>query len=376
MVMLDDFMNCITTSVDIGKKIYIVGYGNFGRKVGKWLINKNIAVSGYIDADESKQESDNVLSYATIQKLNKLEHMAFIISSDAHKKEMIENLSQYGITNNQIVWCCSRELINHMMEDLQDVQGILSRNAELKTLCKDDTCFIIGNGPSLRIEDLNAIKDLKNITTFGCNGIYALYDKTMWRPDIYVCWDPIACESYFTDRDIFDRINYDDSIIVTSLLQSDRKVLRDMGNVYYLRVMETSDGLTFSEDICDCAYASGTVAYGMLQVACYMGFKRIILLGIDCNYTHEIKDNGDVIVNDIASHNDDIELEEKQFYEKTEKRFGYHSVAYIDKQFAGYLMAKEYADKNGIDIINATRGGKLEVFRRQNFDEIINELKC
>ena len=35
-----------------------------------------------------------------------------------------------------------------------------------------------------------------------------------------------------------------------------------------------------------------------------------------------------------------------------------------------YKKAKEYADKHGIKIYNATRGGALEVFPRVNFDDL------
>ena len=38
-----------------------------------------------------------------------------------------------------------------------------------------------------------------------------------------------------------------------------------------------------------------------------------------------------------------------------------------------YDEARRYADKNGIKIYNATRGGKLESFVRVNFDEVFKK---
>lgn len=35
-----------------------------------------------------------------------------------------------------------------------------------------------------------------------------------------------------------------------------------------------------------------------------------------------------------------------------------------------FEKAREYADGHGIKIYNATRGGKLEVFERVNFDKL------
>ena len=38
-----------------------------------------------------------------------------------------------------------------------------------------------------------------------------------------------------------------------------------------------------------------------------------------------------------------------------------------------YKSAKEYADSNGIKIINCTRGGMLEVFPRMSLEEVLGK---
>ncbi|MCC8155583.1 MAG: hypothetical protein LIP01_16240 [Tannerellaceae bacterium] len=43
-------------------------------------------------------------------------------------------------------------------------------------------CFIVGNGPSLAIDDLNMIA---GEDSFASNGIFGLLDKTVWRPTYY-----------------------------------------------------------------------------------------------------------------------------------------------------------------------------------------------
>jgi hypothetical protein len=47
-------------------------------------------------------------------------------------------------------------------------------------------CFIIGNGPSLKAEDL---EQLKNEITFAFNRIYYIFDQTSWRPTYYCAED-------------------------------------------------------------------------------------------------------------------------------------------------------------------------------------------
>ncbi|MBO7254734.1 MAG: hypothetical protein J6V36_05480, partial [Clostridia bacterium] len=60
--------------------------------------------------------------------------------------------------------------------------------AKLKDSHKGERCFIIGNGPSLSVNDLNKIYE-KNIPTFSTNRIFKLFEKTDWRPTYYVSED-------------------------------------------------------------------------------------------------------------------------------------------------------------------------------------------
>ena len=48
--------------------------------------------------------------------------------------------------------------------------------------------FIIGNGPSLRVEDLDS---LQGEITIASNKIYMIFPKTPWRPTFYTIADTI-----------------------------------------------------------------------------------------------------------------------------------------------------------------------------------------
>ena len=39
----------------------------------------------------------------------------------------------------------------------------------------------------------------------------------------------------------------------------------------------------------------------------------------------------------------------------------------------GYQAAKEYADAHGIKIVNCTRGGMLETFKRMKLEDVLKE---
>ena len=52
---------------------------------------------------------------------------------------------------------------------------------ELKDTKIGKRCFIIGNGPSLKAEDLSKLYK-NNEITFAFNRIYHIFDQTKWRP--------------------------------------------------------------------------------------------------------------------------------------------------------------------------------------------------
>ena len=47
-----------------------------------------------------------------------------------------------------------------------------------------ERCFIVGNGPSLKIEDLEKLY-VNGEITFAFNMIYKIFDQTLWRPTYY-----------------------------------------------------------------------------------------------------------------------------------------------------------------------------------------------
>jgi hypothetical protein len=96
----------------------------------------------------------------------------------------------------------------------------------------------------------------------------------------------------------------------------------------------------------------------MLQMAVYMGFKEIYLLGVDCNYASIIDENGKIQTNNLIKDHFFDDNKETEIF------------ANVNNQVLSYKAAEKYCRENGIKIYNATRGGKLEVFERIDFNKI------
>ena len=74
---------------------------------------------------------------------------------------------------------------------------ILSRKlGQYKGKYKGRRCFIIGNGPSLTLEDLET---LGSEITFATNRIYHIYEQTAWRPSFYCIQDFTLIKEVFKD---------------------------------------------------------------------------------------------------------------------------------------------------------------------------------
>lgn len=100
-------------------------------------------------------------------------------------------------------------------------------------------------------------------------------------------------------------------------------------------------------------YNGRTVTYVCLQLAVYMGFREIYLLGVDFNYAADI----------YAASN------HFEGYHNHYKEIRLNAV-YPGKMLLSYEKAKQVCSRSGIKIYNSTRGGMLEVFERKSFDEL------
>lgn len=217
-------------------------------------------------------------------------------------------------------------------------------------------CFIIGNGPSLTSKDLD---QLKNEYTFAFNRIYYIFNQTEWRPTFYCTQDEKIVRNSLSEikskietKYIFAPINlkwYYDLDLNTEF--------------YFNQKMSASEeeAPDFCEDISHAIGVGNTVAYTAIQIAVYMGFSEIYLLGVDHSFRISQDKNGNIIENPTAK---DYFCQE--YNEDREELF----IPKLDVSILSYIAAQKYARTHEIRIYNATRGGKLEIFPRKDFDSL------
>lgn len=230
---------------------------------------------------------------------------------------------------------------------------------KFKRIHKGETCFIIGNGPSLKADDLQMLWN-KHIPTFGFNRIYLMYEKTDWRPSYYVSQDEKMLGNC---KEKVNQMNLDYKFIPLF-----HKYYHNISinSAYYFNLITDEQGNPFfSDDISKCVGSSTTVACTAMQFAAYMGFTKIYLIGVDHSFSTYKNDKGEIINDETVRDyfSDEYFKDKAQLY-----------IPNLDASTRAFMVMREYCDSHGIEIYNATRGGRLEVFQRVNLDEVLSEL--
>ena len=230
------------------------------------------------------------------------------------------------------------------------------RIKKLKDSHKGERCFIIGNGPSLTTEDLTVLHN-NNVDCFATNNILKLFPKTPWRPEYYVCEDILVI------KDIEDKINdatLENKFIPINYHWFDKVNIK---NALYFFQIFSNNTMKFSHDAAKGIVCKGTVTTTCIQLASYMGYTDIYLLGVDHSYSKTVDDKGNIITdNSVKDYFDDE-------YAATMKK---KAIPNLDATTRSYIDVKQCCDEIGVNVYNATRGGKLEVYKRVDFDTLFN----
>jgi len=220
----------------------------------------------------------------------------------------------------------------------------------LKDSKKGKRCFLIGNGPSLKVEDLER---LVGEDCFGANEIHRIFPKTTWRPLYYVIADRYSKSTPEEIRDIDCK-----NVFLGDYYWRYNTVLRKDAICFHEHMGYSTDNFAFSNDVSKKVVVAPTVSYFSMQICAYLGYSEVYLLGFDHSYSFEFDKKGKVI---------NTGKESTHFYQDEKAKDIIGNVWGMSKAYESF---KNYADEHGIIVKNATRGGKLEIFERVDFDTL------
>ena len=212
---------------------------------------------------------------------------------------------------------------------------------------KGGKAVILCNGPSLNDIDFSL---LRNTFCIGLNKINLLFDRTNFRPDLIVSVNPFVMsqnKSYFQNSTIplvLDGVNA-------------RRILEFRKHHMHILTKDQKFGTSQLGGFAQ----GGTVTFVAMQMAYYLGFSEVALVGCDHAFKktgepHELLQCGSVDLN---------HFDERYF---AGEKWQSPDLAMSEKS---YQHAKDHFEKNNRHIFNCSTVTALEIFPKLTLTEFL-----
>lgn len=239
----------------------------------------------------------------------------------------------------------------HVLAQFFDPRWAESRRAlaAYQDRFRGERCFIIGNGPSLKHTDLSP---LKNEVTFGLNRIYLLFDELGFKTSFLVAVNDLVLEQCAQEIQRLDLPRF--------LTWRARRFFTKDPNIIYID-SDFTGAEQFCPDVTRRIFEGYTVTFVAMQIAFYMGFKTVILVGVDHNFTTQGTPNAVVV-----SSGDDPNHFSGSYFGK-----GFRwQLPDLEGSERAYRLAKSAFEADQRTILDATIGGKLTIFPKVDYQSI------
>lgn len=243
---------------------------------------------------------------------------------------------------------------------------LLEKNLVFKNMHAGKRCFVIGNGPSLKNQDLSCLKDE---ITFAMSGFWKHPIVEKWQPTYYLFADSLFFDGSEPMKLFFRSLNSRITKSTFFVPSDSRGKIESQGllplkmTFFALFYKSLSESKINDIDFTKAIPSVQSVSQFAIEAAIYMGCNPIYLLGLD----HDWLANRGL---------------ENHFYEG--KTVDNHPLAdgdlgklrYIDEvqsivdMWKGYEVLLRVVRRKNNDIFNATAGGFLDVFKRINYESL------
>lgn len=228
----------------------------------------------------------------------------------------------------------------------------LGKNKILRGSANQERCYILGAGPSLSNVNLDLIIGQPVIAV---NRLYLLESYEALSPIFHCALDPGMCNGVYREE-FYDVITSHPSInyLLSGNVPSPFKK-RENTFICQLGFIPSKMVKPFRLDLPSAAFTN--VVQFAIELAMYMGFKEIVLLGCDFNQFASRTDRH-VYDNRVTAKKRTLNMTHELLM---------HTIMLLQ-----YEYIKEYAKRVGISIVNATEGSLLDVFEMRSFDDLLS----
>jgi hypothetical protein len=213
---------------------------------------------------------------------------------------------------------------------------------------RGERCIVIGNGPSLNKTDLRL---LEGEHTFGLNRLYLLFDKLGFGTQFHVV----------VNRHVVEQCAADLLAVPGRLISTwpNRDLLAAREDAVFLHQIV---GPIFSMDPRRGVWEGATVTYVAMQLAYFMGFREVVLIGVDHRFAtkgpaHQI----------VTTETQDTNHFDPNYFGK-----GFRwQLPDLETSELAYGLARRAFEADGRRIVDCTVDGALEVFPKADLERTL-----
>lgn len=214
-----------------------------------------------------------------------------------------------------------------------------------------ERCFIMGNGPSLRNTDLTL---LRGETTLGLNRIYLAFPELGFTTTYLVSVNELVLEQCAAEMRALAMPKFITWRARNAFWGDPNSLLLDT---------DFTGPENFSGSALGRMFEGFTVTYVAMQLAFFMGFQEVILIGVDHNFTTQGPAN-----TTVTSGGDDPNHFSPQYFGK-----GFRwQLPDLEGSERAYRLARTAYEQAGRRIVDATVGGKLTVFPKVDYRSLFS----
>lgn len=216
-----------------------------------------------------------------------------------------------------------------------------------------EDCFILGNGPSLNEMDLEPLQEYH---TFGLNKIYLMAERGIDLNLSYL----VSVNDHVIEQsaDVFESLSCETFLAYAAA----HNCVRPRNHINFIF---TGGPYTFQKDLQKRVYQGYTVTFVAMQIAFYMGFDRVFLVGVD----HSFDVDGDP--NEVQEMNqDDVNHFDPDYFKGDD-----WELPDLEASELSYHLARFFFRRNGRQIIDATVGGELDIYPKISYEEALSRCR-
>lgn len=251
----------------------------------------------------------------------------------------------------------------------------LKKNKKFENMYYGKRCFIIGNGPSLRTQDLSLLQDEY---VFTVNYFTKSEQYLMVKSNFHILMDPAIFDfstEYREERlkPLLAINTYDNKpLCFTQYIEKaviEKEGLNQKLNVFYLNC-----GTAMYEqykrkfDLTKVVPGFSNVILYATMIAMYMGFKKIYYIGCDMTGYEQIAIK---IGKQVDLHVYKMSDQEKRMLRDQNRNMDAEEFFEgFFHMFEQYRLLRNYGKIYGIEMYNATQGGILDVLERVDYETL------